>query len=104
MIRIHIVQNKQVLKKIILEGHANYNEYGKDIVCAAVSATYLCTINGIFALNGETIKVEDNNDKKIIKVLNYDKTTITLLENMIRCLTSLEKQYPKNIKLDKEEE
>ena len=26
-----------------------------------------------------------------------------LLENMIRCLESLEKQYPKNINLDKEE-
>ncbi len=103
MIRIYTVYNKKILKEIIIEGHANYDEYGKDIVCAAVSATYLCTVNGIFALKENSIKIEDNNLQKKIIILQQNKTVITLLLNMIKCLESLEKQYPKNIKLNKEE-
>ena len=41
MIRINVNKENNQIKKITLEGHANYDEYGKDIVCAAVSATYL---------------------------------------------------------------
>ena len=104
MIRIHVVYREQLLNSILLDGHANFDVYGKDIVCAAVSATYLCTVNGIFALDEESIQVLDNNGKVVITVLKQNKTIITLLQNMIRCFQSLEKQYPKNIKLDKEEE
>ena len=32
-------------KDITITGHANYDTYGKDIVCAAVSATVICTVN-----------------------------------------------------------
>ena len=103
MIRVHVVYQKHTLKRIILEGHALYDEYGKDIVCAAVSATYLCTVNGILALSEDTIDVIDSQHEKVIQLLKSDKVVITLLENMIRCMESLEKQYPKNIKLDKEE-
>ena len=41
--------------------------------------------------------------KMVIIVLKKDNVTISLLENMINCLESLQEQYPKNINLDKEE-
>ena len=104
MIRIHVSKKDNFIKEIIIKGHANYEEYGKDIVCAAVSATYLCTINAILSLEEKSIKIEEERDKKIIKINEQNNTTNTLLKNMIRCLESLEKQYPKNIKLAKEEE
>ena len=103
MIRINVIYKKNEISKITFKGHANFEEYGKDIVCAAVSATYLCTINAIYSLNDNSIKVEDINDTKIITIINNDKTTITLTQNMLNCLTSLEKQYPKYLKIDKEE-
>ena len=103
MIRIHVISKEKHLKEIIIEGHALYDDYGKDIVCAAVSATYLCTVNAIFSLNENSITVEDKKDKKIIFVNKQDQTINILLKNMLNCLSSLEKQYPKNIKLDKEE-
>ena len=100
MINIHVLYNKDAIKKITLKGHALYDDYGKDIVCAAVSATYLCTVNAIYTINEKSIEVKN----QTITVKENDKTIKLLLENMIRCLESLEKQYPKNIKLDKEEE
>ena len=99
MIRINVDKENNQIKKIILEGHANYDEYGKDIVCAAVSATYLCTVNAILSLNKNSIQVNNNKAKQEIIVNTYDDTTNTLLKNMINCLESLEKQYPKNINL-----
>ena len=99
MIRINVDKENNQIKKITLEGHANYDEYGKDIVCAAVSATYLCTVNAILSLNKNSIQVNNNKAKQEIIVNTYDEVTNTLLKNMINCLESLEKQYPKNINL-----
>ena len=99
MIRIDVIKEKDMVKKITFEGHADYDENGKDIVCAAVSATYLCTVNGILSLNENTIKINSNDELQEIIVVKDDDVTLKLLNNMIRCLESLEKQYPKNIKL-----
>ena len=103
MIRINIIKKDNVIESITFKGHANYDDYGQDIVCAAVSATYLCTVNGILNLNKDSIDVISNKDLQKIIVLKKDNVTISLLENMINCLESLQEQYPKNINLDKEE-
>ena len=34
-------------KNISIVGHANYDEYGKDIVCAAVSSVVITSIEAI---------------------------------------------------------
>ena len=99
MIRININYKDNYIKQITLKGHANYNEYGTDIVCAAVSATYLCTINGILSIKENSLEVLSTSDTQTIKVLIQDTTINKLLENMIRCLRSLEEQYPNNIKI-----
>ena len=103
MIRINVIKKNNIIYTIILKGHANYDDYGKDIVCSAVSATYLCTLNAIFSFSEDTIELDNSNNIQKIKVKTNDNITLTLLENMIRCLENLEKQYPKNINLDKEE-
>ena len=103
MIRINVDKENNQIKKITLEGHANYDEYGKDIVCAAVSATYLCTVNAILSFNNNTIKISSKENLQEIEVINNDDITQKLLTNMIKCLESLQEQYPKNINLDKEE-
>ena len=99
MIRININYEDNYIKDITFKGHANYSDYGMDIVCAATSATYLCTINAILSIKKDSIEVLSNKDTQTIKVLIYDNIINILLENMIRCLKSLEEQYPNNIKI-----
>ena len=99
MIRININYQDNYIKQITLTGHANYNEYGTDIVCAAVSATYLCTVNGILSIKESSIEVLSEHDKETINILTQDEVINKLLENMIRCLKSLEQKYPNNIKI-----
>ena len=99
MIRININYQDNYIKEITLKGHANYDTYGNDIVCAAVSATYLCTINGILSIKEDSIEVFSKNDTHTLSILEFDVITNKLLENMIRCFKSLEEKYPNNIKI-----
>ena len=68
MIKVLITEKKGVLESILIEGHANYDIYGKDIVCASVSALALCTINNISALEDNTIKITMNDNEFKIDV------------------------------------
>lgn len=103
MLRIEIVEKDNKIKQIKFLGHTNYDKYGSDIVCAAASATMLCTVNAIISIDNKAVEVIQEKDKQTINVLKNDKTTNILVNNMINCLKSLENDYPKNIKINKEE-
>ena len=45
---INVVRRKN---NIEITGHANFDDYGKDIVCASVSSIVITTVNGILELN-----------------------------------------------------
>ena len=85
-------------KKIAISGHAYFDDYGKDIVCASVSSIVFTTINGILNINDKAIKYI-NDDILEIYILSDDEITKKLIRNMVDLLKELEKQYPKNIKV-----
>ncbi len=99
MIRIKTSKKKDKYVKITFIGHANFDKYGKDIVCAAVSSTMLCTVNAIYLIKEDSIKVVKNDDIFIIEIVKDDDIVNKLLENMMHCLESLEQEYPKNIEI-----
>jgi len=94
MIKVIIENNK-----IEITGHANYDEYGKDIVCASVSSIVITSINACLEIDEESILYEDLENKIKIEILKNDKITEKLINNMVFMLESLEKDYPKNIKI-----
>ena len=81
---------------ITISGHANSGEYGKDIVCAAVSSIVYTTINAIHRIMDNAIEVQDESTMEI-KVLMNDEIVNDLIENMFDLLKDLEKDYPKNL-------
>ena len=99
MIKIKVEYDNNFISKIVITGHANYDDYGKDIVCAAVSASVLTTINGIIALDNSILEVDNVLDKMTIKVLKNEKISQVLLNSMLSNLKSLVVEYPKNIKI-----
>ena len=92
-----IVVTRKV-NKIKITGHALYSDYGRDIVCSAVSSIVITTVNGILKIDNSSIKV-DEKDGISIEVLKNDKVTLSLLDNMIKLLKELNLKYPKNIKI-----
>ncbi len=104
MIRINVKYQKNNINHITILGHANYDRLGKDIVCAAVSATYLCTVNGILKIDKKSISVIHNDSRQEIVVNKNSDVVLSLLQNMVECFIDLERQYPNNIKLDLDKE
>ena len=100
MIKIKVSKEGNNIKNIIITGHANYSEYGKDIVCAAVSATVLTTLNGIIAIDDSILEVDSKHDKMIININKDEDISQILINNMINCLQELVIEYPKNIKIE----
>lgn len=45
-------------KGFMFKGHANFSEYGKDIVCAAVSVLVINTVNSLEAFTPDTFTLE----------------------------------------------
>ena len=100
MIKVKLQKDGNIIKNIIITGHANYAEYGKDIVCAAVSATVLTTLNGIIAIDNSILEVSNKQDKMIIDIKKEENISQILINNMINCLQELVIEYPKNIKIE----
>ena len=99
MIKVKLNNDGNYIKEITITGHADYDIYGKDIVCASVSATVLTTVNGIMAIDDSIILVSFLKDKVNINVKRNDNVSQILLNNMISCLKEIEKEYPKNMKI-----
>ena len=98
MIRLTIKNNI-----ITITGHAGYDDFGKDIVCSAVSSIVITSINLALRFDKESLKYEENTDKLTIEVIKCDKNTTIIMENMIKMLEELASTYKKNIKIIKED-
>ena len=94
-----MISIKRDSKKIVISGHALYDEYGKDIVCASVSSVSICTVNAILSVNKDAIEATEKEGELIININSNDDITTKLIDNMFRCFEKLEKQYPNNVKI-----
>ena len=101
MIKV-IIKGKDSIDSITIKGHADFDQYGKDIVCAAVSSISLTTCNAILCLE-ESIECEEKDGLLDIKVIENTDVNNKLLNNMIDMLKELKSQYPKNIEIRNEE-
>src|SRR5690554_2484347 len=103
MIRANFYQDNNKIQTIEVSGHAEYDESGKDIVCAAVSTAIIVTANAIELLDlnkNRSLFIEEGYFK--LEVLKNDKILEKLLKNLEYTLHDLEQQYPKYIKNQRE--
>ena len=99
MIQVQVYREKRRYKKVVILGHAMYDDYGKDIVCSAASSIVTTTINGILSLKKGSLSYMISKQGMNIKVLSDDNTTQVLIKNMISLLKELEKNYKDNIQV-----
>ncbi|HHW79817.1 MAG TPA: ribosomal-processing cysteine protease Prp [Acholeplasmataceae bacterium] len=91
------------ITEIEVSGHAEYDESGKDIVCAAVSTAIIVSANAIEMLDlndNRSLTIEEGYFK--IEVLKNNDVLNKLLKNLEYTLYDLEQQYPEYIKNQKE--
>lgn len=98
MIKVNIKQNR-----VIITGHAGYDEYGKDIVCASVSSIVITSVNAALKLENNCLEYIEEKDKLTINILSNKENIKIIIENMIDLLEELSLTYKENIKIIKEE-
>ena len=99
-----MIKVKTYKKNISILGHADYADYGLDIVCSAVSSIVMCSVEAIAMFDINAIEVQQEKDRLNLVINKQDTITKTLIINMLNCLKELEKKYPKNIEIINKEE
>lgn len=99
MIKVY-VEKKDRIHFISIKGHAEYDVYGKDIVCASVSSIVTTTVNGILSFDKENLFYHVKEGLIEIEAKKENREVELLLNNMISLLKELEKEYAKNIKIE----
>lgn len=99
MIKVKINYDGNVIKGFKVSGHANYDEYGKDIVCASVSTVVITSINLALKLDEKSVVVTDKPGLIEANILKRDDVINKIFINMKDMLVELQKDYSKNIKI-----
>ena len=97
MIKVKISDNT-----VIIKGHANFDDYGKDIVCAAVSSIVTACVNDMHIVNPKALNYEDDGKTIKIEIIRNDELEYKLLNNLKELLINLSEDYEENIKVERE--
>lgn len=95
-------KKKNYITNITIKGHANFDDYGKDIVCASVSSVVLNTINIILLIDENIISVNKSDGFINIDVVKYNELIDKILLNLILELNELTDKYKKNIRVEED--
>lgn len=107
MIRVTIEQTPtKDIVSFTMTGHANFAEYGSDIVCAGVSAVAFGALNAVEALTSVHLDVVQGGDGgylhcQVPNELTEEKMAEVqlLLKGMVVALESIERAYGDYIKI-----
>ena len=102
MIKVNVSNKNMAIDSVVILGHADYDVYGKDIVCSAVSSIVTTTVNAILTFDKNYISYNEEKDKFIISIKIHNEIVDNLINNMLNMLKEIEVDYPKNIKIKEE--
>lgn len=100
MTKIFIYKNKKgIITAFKTEGHAEFDRYGKDIVCSAISVLVFNTINSIEKFTSDKFDLQMNEEKGIIEfklIDNISDNSILLMKSLELGLQGIKDSYGKD--------
>jgi len=103
MIKIKINKTNNKYVSLEVSGHSNYDEHGKDIVCAGVSAVVVGGLNALTNENKKQVSCKVRDGYVNVDVLDLNNDRLQLIMNVIIVqLKSIEESYKKYIKIYEE--
>lgn len=97
MIKITVSKSAEgIYNGVSFQGHAEYAEYGQDIVCAAVSVLVINTVNSIQQFTKDQVMVNQNEKTEMFefKVVSFiSKETELLLHSLLLGLEGIADEY-----------
>ena len=96
MIKVTIQKNNREYKAVFCEGHAGFDDPGKDIVCAAVSILLINTANSIERFTDSFLgSDEDDGVLRLVLKDHPDEKANVLIDALILGLESIQSEYGK---------
>lgn len=83
-----------------VEGHAGYAPSGRDVVCAAVSALVVGTINGLEVLTDATFDTTVSHGFTKVDIKEPTAYSNVLLNSILLSLKGIQEEYPSNLVVD----
>lgn len=102
MIKVTFYYNDDFkIKGFELKGHADYNEFGYDIVCSAVTSNSIAVINSLVSLQKISFKEVNASEGHILCFVedNDIEKSQLLMQHLRLALEEISREYPKNIKI-----
>ena len=93
-----MIKIKYTTTSLTITGHAGYENPGKDIVCAGVSAIILGAIKWF---KPQDIELTQTKNKLIVKLNNTKPENMMKLDLIVTQLKPIAKKYKKYIKISK---
>ena len=95
MIVITVKKQAGVYKSFTSKGHAGYARSGQDIVCAAVSALIITTVNGIETFTEDQLDLKEKDGYVSFEFAEEPSDQSRLLmDTLLLGLTDIENSYP----------
>lgn len=100
MIRVTLRRAGEAYTGFEVKGHAGFAEYGKDIVCAAVSALTVTCVNALESVAGvkASVSVQDG-DMAVSLPPDAGHDAQVILAAMVQGLRDTADQYPNHLQL-----
>ena len=100
MIKVQINKTDNKDSSLIVSGHSNYDEHGRDIVCAGVSAVVTGGLNALAIENKDKIsyRVEDGYVNVDVLDIKDDKLQ-AIMDVIVIQLRTIEESYKKYVKI-----
>ena len=96
MISVTVFKHKGQYAGFVCSGHAGFAVYGEDIVCSAVSALTLNTVNSIEKLTSTKVRVKQKAEGGYLKAklaMPSDEKAQLLMKSLVLGIRSIEKSY-----------
>ena len=89
------------IQKFRVSGHSGYAESGSDIVCAAVSAMVMLTVNTVTDDFGIPAAVKVEEEDAVIELLlkTEDERAHALIAGLMREISALAHDFPDNVRV-----
>jgi hypothetical protein len=96
MVTVTLLQRDGQYTGFISRGHAGYEEEGRDIVCSAVSALTVNTVNSVEALTEDTFSAEMDPEGGYVSLRveqPVSERSQLLLESLVLGLRMIQEEY-----------
>ena len=101
MIKIQINKTNNKYSSLVVSGHSNYDEHGKDIVCAGVSAIVTGGLNALAIEDKNKISYRVKDGYVNVDVLDIENDRLQLIMDVIVIqLKTIEESYKKYVKIN----